>query len=219
MTIHESSHTLTSEAPTERPHVQAAAVAPTAVVATRRPFRYTLERYHAAIAAGILTENDKVELINGELIEKMSIGKKHNDCVQHLNLYFVIRYGQTHGCRPQCSVTLSLDSEPEPDFAIINRETYATRTGNPEPADILLIVEVADTSLEYDREDKARMYAAAGLPEYWIVNLQHDQVELHTLPNVATGMYDSIQRFGRGKTFESPFCGAVVMEEVLGGIV
>ena len=126
------------------------------------------------------------------------------------------RYSPKYLCTVQNPITLPPSSEPEPDYAIINRETYASRTGNPEPADILLVVEVADSSLEYDREVKAPLYATAGLPEYWIVNLRHDQVEVYTQPNPATGVYDSIQRFGRGKTFESPLCGTVGVEEVIG---
>ncbi len=190
--------------------------APAPVAESRpRPFRYTLERYHEAIEAGVLTENDRIELIHGELIEKMSIGKRHADCVDDLIPYFTNKFGQTHRYRVQNPVTLPPNSEPEPDFAIINRETYKTRAGKPEPVDVLLLIEVADESLAYDRGGKAQMYAAAGIAEYWIINLQHDQVELHTQPNTTTGVYDSIQRFGKDSSFASPFCGDVTVAELL----
>ncbi len=216
MTATKSTATLApdAQAPPHQLPAPTAVSTPTAVSGSR-PFRYTLERYHDAIAAGILTENDRIELIHGQLIEKMSIGKRHRDCVDRLNTYFTTRYIQTHICAVQNPISLPPDSEPEPDYALVNRESYSQRAGNPEPPDIHLVIEVADSSLPFDREVKAPMYATAGLPEYWIINLQHDQVEVYTRPNTATGIYDLIQRYAKDATFTSPFCGEVAAAELL----
>ena len=181
-----------------------------------RPARFTLAQYHAAIEAGVLTEYSKVELIDERLIEIVSKGKRHDDIVNQLNVFFMSRFMQTHICRVQSAVTLPPGSEPEPDYAIVDKESYRGRTHHPEPADILLVIEVADSSLEYDRDTKAPIYAAANLPEYWIVNVRHAPPELYTEPDPATGRYRTVRTFDAGDTFESPFCGEVAVAELMG---
>jgi Uma2 family endonuclease len=177
---------------------------------------YTLERYHQSIDAGILTENDAIELIFGRIVEKMPVGKRHNDCVVALNRYFLLNFDREFRCQPQCSVTLLGNSEPEPDFALIDRSTYAGRARNPEGEDIRLIVEVSDSTLAYDRTVKAKLYALAALPEYWIVNLQDDQVEVYTDPDPDPGDYTTIRRYKTGNFLESPLCGRIAVAELLG---
>lgn len=179
-----------------------------------RPFRYSLPRYHEAIRAGIITENDRVELIDGELIQKMGIGKRHGDCLDLINVYFVTRYAATHVCRAQNPLSLGDHSEPEPDYALVDKASYAGRSGNPVAEDARLVVEIANATLAYDRNVKAALYARAGIEEYWIINLQDDKLELHTQPNPQTGEYDSVVRFSAGGTFTSPFCGEVDVDDL-----
>lgn len=181
----------------------------------RRTFRYTLERYHAAIAAGVLTENDPVELIFGEIIEKLPIGKRHSDCVDLLIDTFAPRYLGTHRLRAQNPVTLLGNSEPEPDFAIVDKETYAQRKGQPLAEDILLLIEVSDATLEYDRSTKLKMYALAGIQEYWIINLRQDQVEVHFDPDTESGEFNRIHRYRKEETLVSPFCGKMQVGDLL----
>ena len=181
----------------------------------RTTFRYTVERYHAAIAAGVLTELDKLELIDGELIEKMPIGKKHRDCVDKINLYFVRRFGDVYLCAGQNPITIPPHSEPEPDYALVDREQYAIRDGNPEPADIHLLIEVANATLDYDRGPKARLYAGAGVPEYWVIDLQHDRVEVYLDPDSGDGTYDQVRRYRKGEAIDSPRCGRVRVDDLL----
>ena len=157
-----------TEAPPTTSDTSEEATATTAV--PPQPARCTLAQYHAAIEAGELDEYSNVELLDGQIIQKMSEGKRHDDTVNQLNVYFMSRFMQTHICRVQRAVTLPPGSEPEPDYAVIDKQSYRGRTHHPEPADILLIVEVADSSLESYRDTKAPIYAAAGLPEYWIVS-------------------------------------------------
>lgn len=184
--------------------------------AGRRPFRYTLDRYHAAIAAGIITENDKVELIFGEIVEQKGIGKKHADCLDKVAFYFFEKFGKSYLCRHQNPISFpDFNTEPEPDFAIIDKASYASRTTNPLPEDVKLLIEIADATLEYDRTIKAKLYALAGIAEYWIINVRQDQVEVHLDPDVDSGDYASIQRYPLHETFNSPFCGSVVVADLM----
>ena len=181
----------------------------------RGPMVYSLERYHQSIDAGILTENDAIELIFGRIVEKIPIGYRHNDCVIALNRFFLFNFDQDYRCQPQCSVTLLGHSEPEPDYALIDRNTYAGKTRNPEGEDIRLIIEVSDATLDYDRTVKAKLYALANLPEYWIVNLHDNQVEVCTDPDPASGDYTTIRRYKIGSTFVSAVCGTVAVDDLL----
>ena len=100
---------------------------PTPQQAAPNPFTWSVERYNDAIAKGLLTENDRVELLFGLLNEKMPVGKRHADCVDDLTAYFAGKYKNKYRLRPQNPITIGDNSQPEPDFAIINRATYATR--------------------------------------------------------------------------------------------
>lgn len=185
------------------------------VSAGRGPFHYSLERYHAAIEAGILTENDKVELIFGQLIDGMPIGKRHGDCVDLLSEFFVPRFASTHKCRAQNPITLLGHSEPEPDYAVVNKESYQERSGHPEAADIDLLIEVSDSTLEYDRTTKSALYALAGIREYWIINLKQNQIEVYLQPNTEDGTFDYLRKFSLGTNLESPFCGEILVDQLL----
>ena len=182
---------------------------------TQRTLRWTLARYHEAIAQGVLGEADRVELIEGQLIEKMSIGKRHGDSVDLVNEYFTYTVGRKYRYRVQNPLIAGTGSEVEPDYAVLDREAYSKLEGNPTADVALLVIEVADNSLEQDRTVKAPLYARAGIPEYWIVNLRNDQLELHTEPNRETGDYARITRVARGGSIESPLCGKVEVAMVL----
>ncbi|WP_420459774.1 Uma2 family endonuclease [Neolewinella sp.] len=181
----------------------------------RHPFRYSLERYHAAIEAGIFTENDAIELIFGEIIEKLPIGIRHRDCVDLITELFVLKFAGRYRCSAQNPITVLGTSEPEPDFVIFDKTSYQQHSGQPSSKDIRLLVEVSDATLDYDRAVKLKMYALAGIREYWIINLKQDQVEVHLSPVTASGDYNSIQRHPRGATFESPLCGSMSVDELL----
>ena len=184
--------------------------------AGRTPHRLSLERYHAMIETGFLTENDQVELIFGQLIDTLPVGNRHRRCVNRINRLFVTRFGEAFECNPQNPVRISPNSEPEPDYAVCDTEAVRGYREHALPEAIHLLIEVSDTTLDYDRSVKAALYALAGVREYWIINLQSDQLEIHTLPNRTEGGYDSVRRFGRGVAAESPFFGPVTLEELLG---
>lgn len=150
-------------------------------IAPRPTRRWTVSEYNRMIDSGILTERDKLELLDGELIEKMTIGSKHAACVRQLIALF------TRAALPvivdaQNPVQLGERSEPEPDVMLLKPRTdyYAAR--KPVAADVLLLIEVADTSLAFDRSVKLPLYAEAGIEEVWILNLHDDVLEVYTAP-------------------------------------
>jgi Uma2 family endonuclease len=137
------------------------------------------------IADGILNEYDDVELIEGVIRSKMSKGDAHEDVLEQLNRLLTLLLPTTLIARCQCAVTLD-DSEPEPDISIC--EPARGRGGRkPGAADTFVVMEVSDTSLGYDRGDKLRVYAAAGIPVYWVVNVVDRQVEVYTDPVTPAG--------------------------------
>ena len=158
--------------------------------------RFTVNEYDEMIARGILNENDRVELIRGEIVDKMPIGPRHAACVKRLNALFQLLYRGRWTVSVQDPIAFD-DSKPEPDIALLRpRDDYYSE-GTPQPSDILLVIEVADSSLDFDRDTKAALYAEAGIPEYWIVNLIDNCVEVHRGPK-ADGSYADCQRVSKG---------------------
>jgi Uma2 family endonuclease len=156
----------------------------------RLPHRFSVSEYDRMIDTGILKENDRVELIRGDIVAKMPIGDSHVACVDTLNRLFVRATGDDVIVSIQNPVRLA-DSEPEPDVVL-----KRTR-GKPGPADILLVVKVADDSLDYDRETKAPLYAENGIAEYWIVNLVDRCLEVHRGPR-PDGTYADVRTLRPG---------------------
>jgi len=143
-----------------------------------------VNEYHALAAAGILTEDDRVELLDGRIIAMSPIGSKHLHCVNRLVDLFAQRL-YAHDEPParlsvQNPVRLNAYSEPEPDLVLLRSDAPQDRT--PIPDDVLLLIEVAATSAEFDRVEKRPRYAAAGIPEYWLVDLDAEQVEVAREP-------------------------------------
>jgi Uma2 family endonuclease len=153
----------------------------------RAHHRFSLADYDQMIDLGILTGNDRVELIRGEIIEKMSIGEFHAACVRRLTRLFGLQLGTRVCVSPQNPIRLA-DSEPEPDIALLEPRDDDYASSHPEPNDILLIVEVADASLDFDRHVKGPLYAENGVAEYWILNLIDRTLEVHRQPQTS-GQY------------------------------
>ncbi|HAM55228.1 MAG: hypothetical protein A2W08_08125 [Candidatus Rokubacteria bacterium RBG_16_73_20] len=158
--------------------------------------RFTVDEYHRMGQAGILSEDDRVELIRGEIVQMAPIGPRHAGCVAALNHVLVRAAGDRAILWPQNPVTLPPDSEPQPDIVLVRPRADFYRSAHPQAADVLLLVEVADTTLRYDRRVKLPLYAAEGIRETWIVNLAEECVEVYREP--APGGYRRTERFGRG---------------------
>lgn len=142
----------------------------------------TCDDYHAMIAAGILDEEDKVELLNGELIYMSPIGPNHGGVTNRLNNLLQELLKSSAIIAVQNPVTLAPFSEPEPDLAVLKPRKDFYSEAHPAPEDIFLLIEVADTTLERDRTVKGSLYANAGIPFYWIVNLPEMQLEVYSQP-------------------------------------
>lgn len=143
--------------------------------------KLSVESYERMVQAGILSENDRVELIHGEIIEKMPISPQHGASVKRLNRWFSSNLGDTVVIGVQDPVRLK-HSEPEPDLSVMQWREDQYAAMHPRPEDILLLVEVADSSLDFDREIKLPLYAEAGIVEYWIMNLVDQQLEIYRGP-------------------------------------
>ena len=176
---------------------------------------WTIERYHAAIEAGILTEDDRVELIFGKLYLRMPVGKMHAACLSKINRLFHERYLQDYELRRENPVTLPNETEPEPDFVVAYQKDDYYASGHPTPPDILILIEVSDATLGADRTTKASAYAMAGIKEYWIVNLKSRKLELHLDPQPEDGIFTNISHHGETESFQSPFAGEVRVEDLL----
>jgi hypothetical protein len=165
-------------------------------VSTPTRYKLSVEDYHKLSKAGVLTEDARVELIEGELIEMAPIGSRHAATVSRLHdlLYEQIR--NLALVWQQNPVTLPPGSEPQPDLMLLKYRADHYVDALPTAADVLLIIEVSDTSLEYDRGEKLRLYASHGIVEYWIVDLPAQRFELYRQPS-ATG-YASKLELGAG---------------------
>ncbi len=146
---------------------------------------FSRDDYYRMAAAGILGEDDRVELIEGEIIDMAPIGSHHAGTITDLNARLQRALAGMALVSVQSPVILSDRSEPEPDLAVLKRRADCYRSGHPEPADVFLLIEVAETSLAYDREVKLPLYAAHGIPETWIVDLEGHQLGIHRQPAAA----------------------------------
>jgi Uma2 family endonuclease len=186
-----------------------------ALTVTRR--RFTADEFQQMGRAGILRREDRVELIDGEVVAKVTIGPRHTAVVDRLTRHFVTcTAGSIAIVRTQGAVRLNLFNQPEPDLALLRHRDDFYAAAHPGPADILLVIEVAETSIDYDRTVKADLYARLGVAEYWIVDLNDDLVTCAADP--AAGRYRDVRAAGRGDLLSPralPPC-AVPVSAVLG---
>lgn len=145
-------------------------------------FRLSVQKYHRMIEAGILGEDERVELIEGELIIMPPISPRHAGKTSRLNRLFSECIGDSALISIQNPLVLGDRSEPEPDLMLLQPRKDFYETANPGPEDVLLAVEIADTSLEYDRNVKIPLYAANGIPEVWLLDLRNERLEIHLDP-------------------------------------
>ena len=144
--------------------------------------KFTVEEYHKLIEDGFFANDEKFELIEGWIVNKMSRNPPHDVAIFLAQSELSSRLPAEWVMRVQLAVTLS-DSEPEPDLAIVRAPGRAYSTRHPNASEIAMVVESSSTSLEFDRSDKARIYAVAGVPVYWILNVVDGQVEVYTSPS------------------------------------
>ena len=164
------------------------------VEVTRRLF--DVHEYHRMAETGILSERDRVELVEGEIVAMTPIGSRHNAAVNRANRALVTAVGDQAIVQVQGSVQLDSRSEPEPDLVLLRPKADFYASAHAGPSDILLLIEMADASLRYDRQVKAPLYARAGVPEYWLVDLDDRSVSCYSDPR--SGAYDRVRQYHRG---------------------
>ena len=157
---------------------------------------FTVDEYECMGRAGILHEDEHVELIDGEIIQMAAMSSRHFRCVMFLTRWLIPRLGDRALVSSQSLVRLPPGTEPEPDIAVLRYRADMYGSAIPSAEDVLLIIEVADTSLVYDRDTKLPLYAAAGIPGVWIVDLEGERVLMYRRPHA--GAYKQTETVARG---------------------
>ncbi len=179
-------------------------------------YRFTTAEYHRMAEAGALARDARVELIEGEVLQMSPIGRKHNSCVDRSAELLFEKLRRRAIVRIQGSIVLNDRSEPEPDLMLLRRRPDFYASSDATSEDVLLIIEVADSSLEYDLQVKAPLYARNGIPELWIAAVDRDYVAIHRDPT-ATG-YSTTRVARRGEVI-SPLAFpdlTIPVDEILG---
>jgi Uma2 family endonuclease len=153
-------------------------------VDVERPRRlFTVEEYHRMGEAGIFGEDERVELIEGEIVQMAPIGTRHIGCVINANRLFVTRLGDRAVISPQNPVVILPRSEPQPDLLLLRPRAVSYSRERPASQDALLAVEVADTTARFDGLVKGRLYARAGIPEFWLCLVADGAIEVYREPS------------------------------------
>ena len=160
--------------------------------------RFTVDEYQRMGEAGIFHEDDRVELIRGRIVQMSPIGRRHAGCVTYLANTLMRGLGPRAVISTQNPLVTDPEGEPQPDLAVLEPRASFYRDRHPAPADVLLLIEVADTSLQYDRGEKVPLYAEAGLREVWLVDLPGNAVELYR--ESRGGRYTDVHTARRGET-------------------
>ncbi|HEX8491977.1 MAG TPA: Uma2 family endonuclease [Pyrinomonadaceae bacterium] len=157
----------------------------------------SVDEYERMGEAGILRPDARLELLEGEIYEMSPIGSRHAACVKFLSNLLSRQLGDKLIVSTQDPIRLDAFSEPQPDVALLRWRDDFYRHAHPQPADVLLVIEVADTTLESDRRYKLPLYAKAGIVEAWLVNLPEESIELYAEP--ADGAYQFTKEFKHGE--------------------
>jgi Uma2 family endonuclease len=196
---------------------------------------FTVKEYHYMLETGLLTEGEPVELIRGEIIHKadctlnqstkyqssnkellMVVGRRHAACVKRLNALFHRLFAGQAIISIQDPVEIDEYSEPEPDVCLLRLQSDFYESGHPKAADVLLLIEVADTTLETDRTIKLPLYAEDRIVEVWIVDLKGEQIEVYRQPQGAGYQFQQIFQPGQTLSLQSFPSVAIAVSSVLG---
>ena len=190
--------------------MSAVATTPAQTVLAPARRRFTVTEYYAMAEVGILGENDRVELLEGDIIVMPPIGDWHASSVNRFtNTLPPLLQGRAV-VSIQNPTRLNNRSEPQPDVMLLRWRDDFYRRGHPGPADVLLVIEVADTTVDYDRGAKLSAYARAGIPEVWIVTRQNRRIEAYTEPE--SGTYATVRHAGSGASIAPLAFPDVVLE-------
>ncbi|MCO5169189.1 MAG: Uma2 family endonuclease [Planctomycetes bacterium] len=177
-----------------------------------RRHRFTVDDYHRMAAAGVLHEDDRVELIEGEVVVMSPISNRHAACVDRLTELLVHALARRAIVRVQNPLRLDRYSEPQPDLVVARRRDDFYAADGPGPGDALLAIEVGDSSVKFDRLVKAPLYARSGVQEVWLVDLGAEEVSVCREP--AAGAYQDVQVRRRGEALALAALPDVVVQVV-----
>ncbi len=158
---------------------------------------FTVQEYHLMSEAGVFKDNERVELIEGEIIQMAAIGRRHATRVDRLREFFGDRVRTRAIIRVQNPISLDDNSEPQPDIALVQRRADFYEESLPNSEDVWLLVEVADSTVNYDRDVKVPNYARSGIREVWLWDLEANCLEVYR--DAIANSYTSMQKFERGQ--------------------
>lgn len=183
------------------------------IAVLRRTF--TVDEFHRMAEAGVFREDDRLELLDGEIVQMTAIGSRHAGCVKRLNALLGRHVQENAIVGVQDPVVLAGDTELYPDVVLLRPRPDFYSQSHPRPADVLLVIEVADTTLPYDRGVKLPRYSRAGIPEVWVVDLQDRVVDVYRRP--ASEKYFDHERLGPGQavTIPGPLDQQLAVSDVL----
>jgi len=174
--------------------------------------QFTVKQFHQMAEAGILSENERVELIRGEMIDMSPIGTRHSGCVLFLSNLLILLLGGRALINVQNPVELDETSEPKPDIALLKPRPDFYRNSHPQPEDIFLLIEVTDTIVKYDREVKIPLYAEANIPEIWLLDVNQEVVEVYQNP--LQGVYQNAEKLVKNQVLSILAFPDVYMSEI-----
>lgn len=185
-------------------------------VIDEKRYHFTVEEFYHMYEAGIFKDDERVELIEGEIIHMTPVGSWHSAVVDRLTQLFVEHFSAFAIVRIQGPVLLSYLSEPLPDVILMKRKEDYYSSGHPNPDDVFLIVEVSDSTIRYDRKIKVPLYARSGIAEVWIVNLNDDCIEVYRKPSLSD--YEEKSIYKRGQKIVPKFYSdtAFLTDNILG---
>lgn len=177
---------------------------------------FTVKEYDQITESGVFANNERVELIRGEIIEMSPIGRRHAACVIRLSDILTRKLGDRILLSVQNPLALDNISKPEPDVVLLKRKSDCYESGLPEPSDVFLLMEVADSTIDSDRELKIPLYAEDGITEVWLVDINSACIEVYRQPTAH--VYQEIQKFYRGQNlFILAFPDvSITVDEILG---
>ena len=181
-------------------------------IAPTELYPWTVAEYRQMIAAGIIEEDARVELLQGQIMLTTPVGRFHAACVSYLNEWLTGLVNKRYIVRIQDPISLGDRSEPEPDLAIVQRRADYYAAALPGPEDLVLLIEVADTSLVRDKTLKAPLYASFAVEEYWLIDLNEQELYRYTSPD--NGAYQSVKVFRLGDILIHPTLGEVSVSDL-----
>ncbi len=179
-----------------------------------KTYRFTVEDYHRLGELGVLSEEVRTELLNGNIVEMSPINSLHAGTVNRIGRLLADLLEDAVLLSVQNPVSLSVYSEPEPDISLLRPRPDFYAASHPTPADVLCLIEVADTTVVKDRSVKIPLYAAAGIPEVWLVDLPAACVEVYAQPE--GDQYLQVAVYDRSAVLQSPLAGAIPVKDILG---